>query len=118
MFEFFQEVVHLGAVPRETNGTFIYLIPKMSSSEELTQLRPISLCNVLVKVISKVLANHLKSFLPRLVRGFQSSFVSGRLTTNNITTTQEIIHTLRKRKSRKVGMIVKLDLEKAYDCYS
>lgn len=115
MFEFFQEAVHLGAVPHETNRTFIYLIPKVSSPEELTQLRPISLCNVLVKVISKVLANHLQSVLPRLVSGFQSSFVSGRLTTDNITTAQEIIHTLRKRKSRKVWMIVKLDLEKAYD---
>lgn len=115
MFEFFQEAVHLGAVPHETNRTFIYLIPKVSSPEELTQLRPISLCNVLVKVISKVLANHLQSVLPRLVSGFQSCFVSGRLTTDNIIRAQEIIHTLRKRKSRKVGMIVKLDLEKAYD---
>jgi hypothetical protein len=50
------------------NSTFIALIPKMSSPTSVTEFRLINLCNVLYKIISKVLVNRLKVIFPTLIK--------------------------------------------------
>lgn len=83
----------------------------------LNQFRPILLCNILAKVVTKILANRLKPLMTELMGLHQSSFIPGRSTTDNITVVQEAIHTLRSKKSRTGGggFILKIDLEKVYD---
>ena len=49
------------------NETIIALIPKVQCLERVTDLHPISLCNVVYKLISKVLANRLKKILPKII---------------------------------------------------
>lgn len=91
------------------------LIPKGDHPSSFKDFRPITLCNVIYKLISKVLVNRLRPHLERIMSPLQSSFIPGRSTKDNAIVLQEIIHHLRKKKSKKGDMVFKLDLEKAYD---
>jgi len=75
--------------------------------------KPIALCNVVYKIISKVIANRLKPLLPTLISEEQTSYVEGRQILNNIIQTHEVVHSLKSNK--QAGMIIQLDLVKAYD---
>jgi hypothetical protein len=83
--------------------------------EYLHQFRPIGLCNVILKALSKVIVGRLQTLMPNLISEVQSSFVPGRQITDNIIVAQEVIHSMRKMKGKKGFMTIKVDLEKAYD---
>lgn len=102
-------------LPEKTNDALVVLILKVSKPELITQFRPISLCNVLFKIITKTLVARLKGVMDKLIGPTQSSFIPGRLSTDNIVIVQEAVHSMRRKKGRKGWMLLKLDLEKAYD---
>ena len=100
----------------DINQTFIVLIPKIKAPEDMKNFKPISLCNVFYKIISKVLANRLKSVLSSLISESQSAFVLNHHTTNNVLIAYELVHALRHKRTGKEGyMAWKLDMSKAYD---
>ncbi|KAK4283181.1 hypothetical protein QN277_000163 [Acacia crassicarpa] len=100
---------------KEVNGTLVVLIPKKDHPETMGDLRPISLCNVIYKALSKVLVNRLKPILPLAIAPNQCSFVPGRHSSDNIIVAQEVIHTMRCMRQKKGFLAIKIDLEKAYD---
>jgi len=102
-------------MPCGLNDTFITLIPKVPNPNQVTQFRPIGLCNVVYKVITKCIVNKLKRVLPVLISPFQSSFVPGRQITDNVIVMQEVLHSMRRKTGCKGWMTIKLDLEKAYE---
>ena len=57
------DVLNTGALPSSLNETYICLIPKVKNPQKITEFKPISLCNFIYKIISKVLANCLKKVL-------------------------------------------------------
>ena len=91
------------------------LIPKVPNPESVTQLRSISLCNTLYKLLTKFLVNRLKPFLLAMIHPAQSGFVPGRRATDNYILAQELLHFIHHQR-RKTNLIAsKIDLEKAYD---
>lgn len=66
----FEAVSHFfknSVIPNAWGRTFIALIPKVPTPKLVTDFRPISLCNVCYKIVSKILANRLKMILPRII---------------------------------------------------
>ena len=98
------------------NHTFITLIPKVKSPEFISEFRPIALCNVLYKLVSKVLANRLKRVLPQIISETQSAFQPDKAISDNILVAFETLHHIKMKKVGKVGHVaIKLDMSKAYD---
>ncbi|KAA3465639.1 reverse transcriptase [Gossypium australe] len=97
-------------------STDIVLIPKVPKPTQLVNFRPISLCSVIYKVVAKTIANRLQTIMDKCIDKVQSTFVPGRLITDNVLLAYEILHTIKQKRLGKKGvMTVKLDMCKEYD---
>ena len=105
-----------GRMLKELNATEIVLIPKVKGPEEVTQFRPISLCNFAYKVISKIMVNRMQERMGEIITENQSAFLAGRQIQDNILVAQEVFHFLKmKKRGKKSYMAMKVDMNKAYD---
>ena len=85
-----------GVLPSVLNDTTIVLIPKIDNPVSMKDFRPISLCNVLYKILAKILTNRLKWILPDIISDEQSTFVPGHFIINNVIIAFEVIHYMKK----------------------
>ena len=108
--------LNLGTIFPSLNHTYITLIPKVKCLQQVMEFRPIALCNILYKLVLKVLANKLKKFLPNIISDSQSAFQSDKATSDYILMAFESLHHMKHTKVGKSGfMAMKLDMSKAHD---
>jgi hypothetical protein len=105
-----------GCFHDDINETYIDLIPKIKNPIHTSEFRPISLYNMIYKLIVKVLANRMKKVLGEIISPNQSAFILGRLITDNIIIAFETLHTMDTRLKGAEGyMALKLNMSKVYN---
>lgn len=105
-----------GMLHESINTTLVCLIPKVKQPKKVADLRPISLCNVLMRTLSKVLANRLKTNLSTVISEQQSAFIQHRLLTDNALIAYEVNHYIHRKRQGLQGISrLKVDISKAYD---
>jgi len=102
-----------GVVHSPLNSTFLALIPKLDKPKSFNDYRPISLCNCIYKIIAKIISKRIKRILSKSVSAEQFGFLEGRQIHEAIGVAQEGIHSMKTLKLE--GVVVKIDLSKAYD---
>ena len=97
------------------NSTNIVLIPKTQGPESIGSYHLISLCNLVYKIVSKILVGRIRPLLDQLISPYQIAFVPSRKGVDNVIVMQEIIHTMGRTKGKCGYIALKIDLEKTYD---
>lgn len=98
------------------NHTFIALIPKTNKPRKVYEFRLISLCNVVYRIVAKVIANRLKPILSQIIFPTQNAFIPNRIITDNVIIGYECMHKIRSSRGKRKGLVaLKLDMSKAYD---
>ena len=92
---------------------FLTLISNENGADSAGKFRPIALCNVIFKIITKTISNRLKTILLNLVSKEQSGYIECRQILDGIILSHEIVHSLKA--TQKNGMLIKLDLSKAFN---
>jgi len=93
--------------------TFIVLIPKKEKPETFMDYKAISLCNLVYKLISKLISCRIKSILLRNISNEQFVFLEGRKIQDVVGIAQGMLHSVKSQKLR--SFLLKIDLIKAYD---
>jgi hypothetical protein len=102
-------------MPEGINDIVVVLIPKKKNHFCLSDFRPIRMCNVIYKVVSKCFVNKLRPILQDIIEPNQSAFIPRRLITDNTLIAFECIHSVQTIQDRKGKLCAyKLDLAKGY----
>ena len=96
-----RDIFNSRVMPKELNMTYIAFIPKLKQPISVVEFRPISLCNIIYKLISKVLANRLKTILPQIIAPTQSAFIPGCLISDNVLVAYETLYSMHTGMNRK-----------------
>ena len=109
-------ILNNGSSIEELNITYMVLFQKIKNPNKMANFLLISICNVIYKIITEVLANRLKCILEMVISPNQSNFVPKRLISTNVIIAYELMHTHKKRCNGKEGSLgLKFDMSKAYD---
>ena len=69
---------------KKINDSILVLIAKVDNFEHIKQFGPMGLCNVIHKIVTKIIPNRLKPYLSYLIFLNQCNFALGRHSSNNI----------------------------------
>ncbi|XP_026397119.1 uncharacterized protein LOC113291845 [Papaver somniferum] len=110
-----QAFFHSGFLLKKLNSTRVTLIPRVNSAQKPEDFRPITLCNTIYKIISKVIALRIKKDMVNIISPMQSAYVPRRLISENICLVQELVQAMKKKKGRTGHLALNMDISKAYD---
>lgn len=113
MFSIFQNFYDNTLDLTACNVANIIMVPKVEVPQNTSDFRPISVINLIPKLISKVLSNRLRWRLPDLIFNRQTAFVHGRQIFENFITTRELLHHIAYAKEKAI--FAKVDFRKAFD---
>lgn len=110
-----QAIFKGGRLKTPHNHTFLALVPKTDAASRVEHYRPIALCNVFYKTITKIISTRLRPVLCELIHPAQSAFIPNRAIGDNTIINHEVMNYLHKKKGKGGYMAIKIDLAKAYD---
>ncbi|XP_057249920.1 uncharacterized protein LOC130591045 [Beta vulgaris subsp. vulgaris] len=110
-----QDFFRTGRMLQELNVTAITLIPKIKCPAGVGDYKLIACCSVIYKAIPKLICSRLSSILPELISPNQGAFIKGRSIMSNILLCQDLVKRFNKRQNQERGIMMKIDLRKAYD---
>lgn len=113
--KFALDILNNGGSLQEWNPTLVTLIQKIKNAKSIKDFRPISLCNVLYKVVARAITNRMKGTLGDIIDPHQSAFIPGRAISDNIILGFKCMHWLCHSTSKQGYLALKLDMSKAYD---
>nr|TKS08437.1 hypothetical protein D5086_0000103180 [Populus alba] len=109
-----QDFFHSGQMLKQINHSIIALVPKSSNVSSPSDFRSISYCNVIYKVIAKILANRQAHALKDIISPFQNAFLGDRFMSDNINLVQELLRQYGRKRSSPRSLL-KVDFRKAFD---
>lgn len=104
-----------GSITKEINSSLIILIPKVLNPLSFKKYRLINLCNMIYKIISKILVSRIRPLLHKFISPCQSAFILGCWITKNQEIVQVLLHSFKVQKIKARQMAIKQVLKKAYD---
>lgn len=104
----------IGFLPTGVNATILILIPRTETAQTMKEYRPIVCCNLIYKVISKVLANRLQIIFPEEVEPNQCAFIDERLLVENVLLASELVNGYHCSVGKE-KCAIKFDIAKAFD---
>ncbi|XP_031502657.2 uncharacterized protein LOC116265845 [Nymphaea colorata] len=108
-----KEFFRSGRMVKGINKTHIVLLPKEEGACTMDKFRPISLCNSILKFLTRIMVLRMRPILSRILHRNQVAFFMGRSIQDSFLLSQEVVHLLAHSKSKDA--CVKIDLSKAYD---
>lgn len=92
----------------------ITLIPNITNDVHHRQLRPLSCCNVIYKLMAKIITRKMQGCIPKIIDVSQSGFIPKRKIMANVLLTSKLMKGYG-RMSMFLRCIIKIDLKKAYE---
>ncbi|XP_020702620.1 uncharacterized protein LOC110114178 [Dendrobium catenatum] len=104
-------------LPDQIKATAIAVIPKQSHATNVKDFRPIALCNVIYKIIAKIIANRMKEVMPLIINPSQGGFIHKRVISDNILLASDTLGSFNTKAKQKY-FCAKFDITKAFDMVS
>ncbi|KAJ4755501.1 RNA-directed DNA polymerase (reverse transcriptase)-related family protein [Rhynchospora pubera] len=102
-------------IPDDWLKGYVTLIPKNAEPLTPAEYRPISVGNIIYRLVMKLVANRLRPFLKKIISKEQTAFLQGRCIADNILLVKEILHSFSQLSFKQHAFLMKADINKAFD---